>query len=258
MGAAYDLPATVRSKTGKGAARAVRREGQIPAVIYGGSEPPLSVSLNEKEIRTRIQTGGFYTTVANIAVDGKKITTLPRDFQLDPVSDKPTHVDFLRVEHGAEVAVEVPVHFINEAASPGIKRGGVLNVVRHRIGLLCKIDAIPEYVVADVTGLEIGDSLHISKIALPEGTRPTISRDFTVATVAASAGAKEEMKAAAEAAAAAKAAAAAAEAAAAAGETAPAEAAAAAPAAGGDAKAAPGKADAGKGDTKKAEGGKKG
>jgi large subunit ribosomal protein L25 len=259
MGAAYDLTATARDKTGKGATRAMRRNGLVPAVIYGADEAPVSISLDEKEIRSKISGGGFYTTVANIAVAGKKITTLPRDFQLDPVSDKPIHVDFLRVKPGSDVAVEVPVQFINEAASPGIKRGGVLNVVRHRIALFCKIDAIPEKVVADLTGLDIGDSLHISKIPLPAGARPTIKgRDFTVATVAASAGAKEEMKAAAEAAAAAKAAAAAAEEAGveAGAEGAPAEG-AAAPAAEG--KAPAGKPEAGKAEAgKKPEGGKKG
>ena len=207
MGAAYELMATTRQKIGKGAARSVRREGQIPGVIYGGDEPPMAVSLNERDVRSRIENGGFYTTIANIAVEGKKITTLPRDFQTDPVSDRPIHVDFMRVKPGAEVAVEVPVHFINESLAPGIKRGGVLNVVRHRIALYCQVDAIPEQIVADLAGLEIGDSLHISKITLPPGSRATITRDFTVATVAASAGAKEEMKAAAEAAAAAKAAA---------------------------------------------------
>jgi large subunit ribosomal protein L25 len=260
MGAAYDLTATVRQKVGKGSARAVRRGGQIPAVIYGGDEPPLAVALDEREVRGRITGGGFYTTVANIAVDGGKISTLPRDFQLDPVSDRPVHVDFLRVNPGSEVTVEVPVQFINESQAPGIKRGGVLNVVRHRIALYCKVESIPEKIVADVAGLEIGDSLHISKVALPAGTRPTVTRDFTVATVAASAGAKEEMNAAAEAAAAAKAAAAAA---AAAGveegaEGAPAEGAAAAP--GGEAKPAAGKAEAGKSDAGKGkpEAGKKG
>src|SRR5687768_1669875 len=151
MGAAYELTATARDKMGKGAARAERRAGQIPAVIYGGSEPPMAVSLNERDVRARISGGGFYTTLATIAVNGKKISTLPRDFQLDPVSDKPVHVDFLRVEPGSEIAVEVPVQFINESMAPGIKRGGVLNIVRHRIPLYCKVEAIPEKVVADVT-----------------------------------------------------------------------------------------------------------
>ncbi len=269
MGAAYELSATAREKLGTGAARASRRDGMIPAIIYGGTEPPLSVSLNEREVTSKITGGGFYTTVANIAVNGKKISTLPRDFQLDPVSDRPMHVDFLRVDPDSEIAVEIPVQFINEIAAPGIKRGGVLNVVRHRIALICRVNAIPEKIVADLTGLDIGDSLHVSKVTLPEGTRPTINRDFTIATIAASAGVKEEMKAAADAANAAKAAAAAAEAAGPEGaEGAAAEGAAAAPAAGGDAKAAGakaagGKADAGKADAKgagaakKPEGGKK-
>jgi large subunit ribosomal protein L25 len=255
MGAAYDLTASVRQKVGKGAARAVRREGQIPAVIYGGEEPPVAITLNAREVRAKIMGGGFYTTVANIAVDGASITTLPRDFQLDPVSDKPTHVDFLRVKPGSEIAVEVPVQFINEAQAPGIKRGGVLNVVRHRIALFCKVDSIPEKVVADLSGLDIGDSLHISKVELPQGVRPTITgRDFTIATIAAAAGVKEEMRAAADAAAAAKAAAAAAEAAGAepGAEAAPVE--GAAPAA----EAKGGKPEAGKDAGKKPEGGKKG
>jgi large subunit ribosomal protein L25 len=268
MGAAYELTANVRQKVGKGAARSVRRDGQIPAVIYGGDEPPLAVSLNERDVRARIEGGGFYTTIANIAIDGQNITTLPRDFQAHPVSDRPMHVDFLRVKPGAEVAVEIPVHFINESLAPGIKRGGVLNVVRHRIALYCQVDAIPEAIVADLAGLDIGDSLHISKVPLPPGARPTISRDFTVATIAASAGAKEEMKAAAEAAAAAKAAAlAAAEAGVEEGAegAVPAEGAAAAPgaeakpAAGGKAApAAGGKAAGGAEAQKKPEGGKKG
>lgn len=185
MGAAYELTATAREKVGTGAARSARREGQIPAVIYGGTEAPMAVSLNERELRAKIMGGGFYTTVANIAVGGKKISTLPRDFQLDPVSDRPIHVDFLRVEPNSEIAVEVPVQFINEIAAPGIKRGGVLNVVRHRIALICRVDSIPEKIVADLTGLDIGDSLHISKVALPEGARPVIrDRDFTIVTIA--------------------------------------------------------------------------
>jgi large subunit ribosomal protein L25 len=243
MGASYELTATAREKVGKGAARSVRRQGMVPAVIYGGNQPPIAISLNDREITRRIHGGGFYTTVATIAVDGEKIPTLPRDYQLDPVTDKALHVDFLRVAPGSAVTVEVPVHFVNEGQAPGIRRGGVLNVVRHRVSLLCPVDAIPEHIVADLTGLEIGDSLHISAVALPEGVRPTIrGRDFTVATVAAAAGVKEEMRAALEAAAAAKAAA---EAAAVEGvpAAAPAEA-AAAPAA--EAKPAAGKPEAGK------------
>jgi large subunit ribosomal protein L25 len=211
MGASYELTATAREKVGKGAARSVRRQGRIPAVIYGGNKPPIAISLDWREVNGRIHGGGFYTSVATIAVDGERIPTLPRDFQLDPVSERPVHVDFLRVVPGAEVTVDVPVRFINEGQAPGIRRGGVLNIVRHRVALVCPLDAIPESITGDLTGLEIGDSLHISAITLPPGTRTAIrGRDFTVASVAAAAGVKEEMRAALEAAAAAKAAAAAA------------------------------------------------
>lgn len=207
MGTQYELSATVREKVGKGAARSVRRQDMIPAVIYGGNQPPLAISLNAREVSFKIHGGGFYTTLATIDVGGEKVTTLPRDFQIDPLTERPMHVDFMRVSPGATVTIEVPVQFINEGASPGIRRGGVLNVVRHRVALIVPVDNIPEKIVADLTGLDITDSLHISKITLPEGVRPTISRDFTVATIAAPAAVKEEMKAAAEAAAAAKAAA---------------------------------------------------
>ncbi len=201
MGATYELSATVREKVGKGAARSVRRQGMTPAVIYGGNKPPIAVSLPARELSLKILGGGFYTSVATIDVGGEKVQTLPRDYQLDPVSDKPLHVDFLRVTPDSTVTIDVPVQFINETQAPGVKRGGVVNVVRHRISLLCRVDAIPEHVVADLTGLDINDSLHISAITLPEGVRPTIKRDFTIATVAAPAGVKEELRAAAEAAA---------------------------------------------------------
>jgi len=203
MGASYQLTATVRDKVGKGAARAVRRQGMIPAVIYGGKEPPIAISLPYRELDLKVHAGGFMTTVAEITVDGETIRTLPRDFQLDPVADRPLHVDFLRLVAGSTITVEVPVHFANEAGSPGIRRGGVLNVVRHRVELECPADAIPDHIVADLTGLDINDSLHISAISLPEGVKPTVVRNFTVATVAAPAGVKEEIRAAAEAAAAA-------------------------------------------------------
>lgn len=241
MGTTYELSATVREKVGKGAARSVRRQDQIPAVIYGGNQPPVAISLPWREVSQRIHGGGFYTTVAEIAVNGEKIRTLPRDFQIDPMTERPVHVDFLRVVSGSTVTVEVPVQFLNESQAPGIKRGGVLNVVRHRVELIVPVDNIPEKVVADLAGLDINDSLHISKVALPEGVRATIARDFTIATIAAPAGVKEEMRAQAEAAAAAKAAAEGAEGAPEAAEgAAPAEGAAASgdkPAAGGAAKA---------------------
>ncbi len=228
MATSYELSAELRERTGKGGARATRREGMIPAVIYGEDEPPLAIKVPYKMLDQRINGGGFFTRLATIEVDGKKIRVLPRDYQLDPVRDFPIHVDFLRVAEGARIRVEVPVHFTNDVASPGIKRGGVLNIVRHTVELDVPVDAIPEFITADLTGLDINDSLHISKIALPEGTRITIDRDFTVATIAAPAGVKEEAREAAAAAAAA------ASAPAAEGEAAAGEAAAAAPAAGGD------------------------
>ena len=201
MGANYQLTATVREKVGKGAARAVRRQGLIPAVIYGGKEPPISIALSSRDIYFKLHGGGFMTTVAEIDVNGETIRTLPRDFQLDPVTDQPIHVDFVRITAGSTITVEIPVHFANEEAAPGIRRGGVLNVVRHRVELECPADAIPNHIVADLTGLDINDSLHISSIELPEGVKVTIDRDFTIATIAAPAGIKEELRTAAEAAA---------------------------------------------------------
>jgi large subunit ribosomal protein L25 len=198
MSTAYELTATVREKVGKGAARATRREGQIPAVIYGGKQPALPISLSYWEVDQRVHGGGFLTTLATIDVSGDKIRVIPRDFQMDPVSDRPLHVDFLRVPEGARLDIDVPVHFINEDASPGIKRGGVLNIVRHTVNVSCPADAIPDQLVCDLTGLDINDSVHISSMALPEGVEPTITdRDFTVATIAAPAGVKEEIRAAA-------------------------------------------------------------
>ncbi|MEP0321764.1 50S ribosomal protein L25/general stress protein Ctc [Bauldia litoralis] len=201
MGANYQLTATVREKVGKGAARAVRRQGLIPAVIYGGKEPPISIALSSRDIYFKLHGGGFMTTVAEIDVNGETIRTLPRDFQLDPVTDQPIHVDFVRITAGSTITVEIPVHFANEEAAPGIRRGGVLNVVRHRVELECPADAIPNHIVADLTGLDINDSLHISSIELPAGVKVTIDRDFTIATIAAPAGIKEELRTAAEAAA---------------------------------------------------------
>jgi len=242
MGASYELSATVREKVGKGAARSVRRQGMVPAVIYGGSKPPVAITLPYREIYFKIHGGGFFTTVATIDVAGEKIRAIARDYQMDPVSDRPQHVDFLRIVEGSRLTVDVPVQFVNESAAPGIRRGGVLNIVRHSISVDCLADHIPEKIVVDLTGLDINDSLHISAVSLPEGVVPTIKRDFTIATIAAPAGVKEEMRAQAEAAAQAKAAAAAA--AEAGAEAAPAE-------AGGEAKPAGGAGEAGKAEAAK-------
>ncbi len=193
MSTSYELKAETRERVGKGSARAIRREGKIPAVIYGDKQPPLAIVVSYKDIFYKIHGGGFMTTVATIDVDGKKIRVLPKDYQLDAVRDFPLHVDFLRVSAKTEVTVNIPVHFINEEKSPGLKRGGVLNVVRHEVEFVCPADKIPDSIVVDLDGTEIGDVIHISKIPVPEGITPVIAdRDFTVATIAGSAAAKSE------------------------------------------------------------------
>ncbi len=192
----YELTAEAREQVGKGSARAVRRNGKVPAVIYGDKQPPLAIALSYKDIYYKIHGGGFLTTVATIDVGGKKISVLPKDFQLDPISDQPVHVDFLRIGKNTEVNVQVPVHFINEDKSPGIKRGGVLNIVRHEVEFHCPADAIPEFITVDLDGANIGDSIHISAVKLPAKVRPVISdRDFTIATIAGSAAMKPEEEA---------------------------------------------------------------
>jgi large subunit ribosomal protein L25 len=199
--ATYELKAEARERVGKGSAREVRRNGKVPAVIYGDKQPPLAVALSYKELYYKIHGGGFLTTIATLDVDGQKIQVLPKDFQLDPVRDFPIHVDFLRVGKDTEVNVDVPVHFINEDKSPGLKRGGVLNIVRHEVEFHCPASAIPEFITVDLEGTDIGDSIHISAVKLPEGVRPVIhDRDFTIATIAGSSAMKPEVEATAEAA----------------------------------------------------------
>ena len=193
MSQSYELTAEARERVGKGSARAIRRSGKIPAVIYGDKQPPLSITLPYKEVFLRIHAGGFRTTVATIDLNGEKIQVLPKDYQLDPVRGFAMHVDFLRVGKNTVVTVNVPVHFINDEKAPGIKRGGVLNIVRHEVEFTCPANAIPDFIEVDLTGLDIGDSVHISAVKLPEGIVPTITdRDFTIATVAAPAGLKSE------------------------------------------------------------------
>lgn len=189
MSQTYELTAEVRDGVGKGAARAVRRQGRVPAVIYGDKKPPIPISLPLKELTLRVQAGGFLTHLLNVDVGGETIRVIPKDYQLDPIRDFLLHVDFLRIGEGARLTLDIPVHFINEEASPGLKRGGALNIVRHTIELYVPVDSIPEFIEVDLTGLDIGDSLHISAVALPEGVTPTITdRDFTVATIAGSGG----------------------------------------------------------------------
>ena len=194
MAEALELKAWARARTGKGGARSVRREGRIPGILYGGSQEPTPIAVDDKAIRLQLHTGHFQSTIFVLDVEGSKQRVIPRAVQLDPVRDFPIHVDFMRIAKDALVTVEVPVHFINEVASPGLKRGGVLNVVRHEIQVRCPVDAIPDHFDVDLTGLEIGDAVHISAITLPEGVRPTITeRDFTVATIVGRA-AEEEVK----------------------------------------------------------------
>jgi large subunit ribosomal protein L25 len=189
----YELKADARERVGKGSAREVRRNGKIPAVIYGEKKPPLAIALSYKDVYYKIHGGGFMTTIATIDVGGEKIQVLPKDYQLDPVRDFPMHVDFLRIGKDTIVTVDIPVHFINEEKSPGIKRGGVLNVVRHEVEFHCPATSIPEFITLDLDGTDIGDSLHISAVKLPEGVRPVISdRDFTIATIAGSSAMKPE------------------------------------------------------------------
>jgi len=184
MAEAIELKAWARARTGKGGAREVRREGRVPGIIYGGKDEPQNIALETKEISKQVQTGHFQSTIFMIDMEGTKIRVIPREVQVDPVRDFPIHVDFMRLSKDAQVTVEVPVHFLNEAASPGLKRGGVLNVVRHDIPVRCPADKIPESFELDLTGLEIGDSIHISAVTLPDGVVPTITdRDFTIATI---------------------------------------------------------------------------
>jgi large subunit ribosomal protein L25 len=180
------LNAEGRTTSGKGGARALRRTGRVPGVVYGSSMEPVAVSLSLDDVNLEYGRGGFFSRLYSLALDGKTLRVLPREVQTHPVSDTPMHVDFLQLAAGARINVEVAVRFINDEESPGLRRGGVINVVRHTVELECNVDAIPESLVIDLDGLEIGDSVHISAIALPEGAVPTITdRDFTVATIAA-------------------------------------------------------------------------
>ncbi|ODR91543.1 50S ribosomal protein L25/general stress protein Ctc [Sinorhizobium alkalisoli] len=184
MSQSYELKAETREQVGKGSSRELRRNGLIPAVIYGDKQPPLSIALSTKDVTMKIHAGGFMTTVATIDVNGEKIRVLPKDYQLDPVRDFTMHVDFLRVSKDSQVSVQVPVHFENEEKSPGLKRGGALNIVRHDVELNVSADAIPEFLTVDLTGLNIGDTVHISDVKLPAGATPVIGdRDFTIATI---------------------------------------------------------------------------
>lgn len=186
MSDALTLPAETRERAGKGASRVLRREGRVPAVIYGGKEEPLPIHIETKELVRQLGTGHFMNSIVMIDVGGKTVRTLPKDVAFHPVTDRPLHVDFLRLSKDAKIQVAVPVLFVNEEASPGLKKGGVLNVVRHELELVCESDKIPDEIQIDVTGLEVGDSIHISHVKLPAGSESAITdRDFTIATVVA-------------------------------------------------------------------------
>ncbi len=187
------LKAQARNGVGKGAAREARRQGLVPAVIYGDKKPPVTVSVAYKDALKFIYAGGFKSHVLDLDVDGTVHKVIPRDYQLDVVMDQPLHIDFLRVSGNSTLHVEVHVNFINEEASPGLKRGGTLNVVRHTVEVIAPANAIPEEITVDLTGTDIGDSLHISTVKLPKGVKPAISdRDFTIATIVAPSALKSE------------------------------------------------------------------
>ena len=187
------LSAETRERAGKGASRALRREGRVPAVVYGNKEAPLSIHVEEKALMKMLHTGHFMNSVVMIDAGGAAVRTLPKDVQFNVVTDRPVHVDFLRISEHAQVTVGVPIRFVNEEASKGLKRGGVLNMVRHELELVCDAAEIPEDVVIDLAGLDIGDSIHISHVTLPEGATSAITdRDFTIATIVAPSGVKSE------------------------------------------------------------------
>jgi large subunit ribosomal protein L25 len=188
------LSAEARERAGKGASRALRREGRVPCVIYGNNEDPQSIHVEEKALMKALHTGHFMNSVVMIDAGGKgAIRTLPKDVAFHPVTDRPLHVDFLRISEHAKITVAVPVHFDNEEASPGLKRGGVLNIVRHELELSCDAAEIPSEIRIDLTGLEVGDSIHISAVTLPKGVTSAIDdRDFTIATIVAPSALKSE------------------------------------------------------------------
>jgi len=185
------LSAETRERAGKGASRHLRREGRVPAVVYGANEEPMAIHLEEKGLVKALSTGHFMNSVVMIDAGGATTRTLPKDVQFHPVNDRPLHVDFLRISEHAKVTVAVPINFTDEEQSKGLKRGGVLNTVRHELELVCDASEIPEEIAISLAGLDIGDSLHISAVTLPKGVESAITdRDFTIATIVAPSGLK--------------------------------------------------------------------
>jgi len=223
MATVKELKATARPNSGKGAARAERRAGRVPGVIYGNKQPPLTIAIADRDLHQAILAGRFLTTLVDIDLDGTRHRVIPRDYHLDPVSDFPIHVDFMRLGQGATVRISVPLHVVRADVSPGVKRGGTVNIVAHAVDIECSAEDIPQFIEVDVGTLEIGHSLHLSDVTMPQGVKSLAREDLTLVTIVPPSGYAEEQKAAATAAAGA--------AAAAPGAAAPAAAAAAKPAA---------------------------
>ncbi|MEE4349282.1 MAG: 50S ribosomal protein L25/general stress protein Ctc [Pacificimonas sp.] len=194
MSDAMTIAAQVREKAGKGASRAMRRDGRVPAVVYGDKQDAISVHVEEKALRKLLGTGQFLSSVVMVEVEGgEEHRTLPKDVQFHPVTDRPLHVDFLRLKKGQQILVNVPVNILGEDKSPGLERGGVLNVVRHELEVLCRPSLIPDAIMVSVEGLAVGDSVHISEVDLPEGvTIDWGEHDFTVLTLVAPSAMKSE------------------------------------------------------------------
>ena len=175
MGQTRSIAAELRSGTGKGASRTVRRGGMVPGVVYGGGGQTVSIAVQDGVLAKEISRGRFFNTLFELDLGTEKLNAVPRDVQLHPVTDRPVHIDFLRIVPGSRINIEIPVHFLNQDKAPGIKRGGVMNIVRHTVEVNCPADRIPDYLEADLTGYDINDSLHISAIKLPDDVRPTMN-----------------------------------------------------------------------------------
>jgi len=186
------LAAETRERAGKGTARAARRSGRVPAVVYGGKQPPVMLSVDARAFTRILHQPGFFTHLFDLTVDGETHRALPRDVQFHPVTDLPLHVDFLRVTGDTRITLDVPVEFVDHEKSPGIKRGGVLNIVTHEIEIECAADAIPEHIVVSLEGVDVAEPIHIHSVKLPEGVKVSDHHDFTVATIAAPSGMRSE------------------------------------------------------------------
>ncbi len=201
MAQVQELKAEVREGTGKGPAYQARLKGQIPAIVYGGPATPETVNVDYRTLERHVEAGSFLTTLFLLDIAGKKTRVIPRQLQLDPVSDRPVHVDFMRLTEGGSVRLEIPVHFKGQDVSPGLKKGGVLNIVRHQLNVLCPTDNIPNEIVVDIAALDINETVHIADLPLPKGVKVLVKgRDNTVCSIVAPTSVKEEQRAAAAAA----------------------------------------------------------